>query len=82
MDGEWVDAPKAVIGWDNVEYKLYRHPHLYTNARVERFVAELWYRKNTETPKQYSDLSHWENQASKIYQRAFEAAKAQRRDNG
>ncbi len=78
MGGTWEEFPKVVVSVGDVEYKLYRHPHLYSNVRVDRFISEWWYRQNTSTPKPYETLTAWENSAGRIYLRAYESAKSQK----
>jgi hypothetical protein len=73
----------AAVEIRGVEYRFYRHPLLYQNARVSSFVTEFWNRRNTEQPKDPLLCTGWEMRAMDLYFSAYTAAKKLReRMNG
>ncbi len=72
------EYPMAVVDVLGVEYRLFRHPKLYNNVRVSRFVADFWNRRNTTQPKDPELCTGWELDAQRIYFAAYEAAQQQR----
>ena len=78
MGGKWEEFAKHTVTVFGTDYRLYRHPHLYSNIRVSKFVSEYWYRQNSSTPKRYEELTGWDNSAAKIYKAAYDSATAQK----
>ena len=81
--GSLGEYPLVAIDVKGVEYRLFRHPLLYHNTRVQAYIREFWNRRNTEQPKDPDLCTGWEMQAMDLYFSAYTAAKELReRMNG